>query len=92
MIEGSLIHLGDKRMANITFVHGRKELSLTVDNGPMCRTEKLYRADMRLYCGKEDVTAVVFNCGETEVVRGTVENMATAMNWLQISDWNPNGV
>lgn len=92
MIEGSLIHWGDKRMANITFVHGRKELSLTVDNGPMCRTEKLYRADMRLYRGKEDVTALVFNCGETEVVPGTVENMAKAMNWLQVCDWDPNGV
>ena len=88
MIEGSLMHLGDKRMANITFINGRKELSLTVDNGPMCRTEKLFRADMRLFCGKEDVTAAVFNCGEFEVVRGDVENMAKAMNWLQLSS-NP---
>ena len=85
MIEGSLIHWGDKRMANITFTNGRKELSLTVDNGPMCRTEKLHRADMRLFRGKEDVTATIFRCGATEVVRADIENMAKAMNWLQLS-------
>lgn len=92
MIEGSLMHLGDKRMANIKFINGRKELSLTVDNGSLCRTEKLYRADMRLYRGKEDVTALVFNCGKTDIVRGDVENMAKAMNWLQVCDWDPNGI
>ena len=85
MIEGSLIHLGDKRMANITFVHGRKELSLTVDNGPLCRTEKLYRGDLRCFSGKEDVTAKVFQCGQFDIVSADVENMAKAMNWLQLS-------
>jgi len=34
----------------------------------------------------------VFNCGETEIVRGDVENMAKAMNWLQVCDWDPNGI
>ncbi len=92
MIEGSLMHWGDKRMVNITFQNGRKQLSLTVDNGALCRTEKLHRADMRLYRGKEDVTALVFNCGEAEIVRGDVINMAKAMNWLQVSDWDPPGV
>ena len=85
MIEGSLMHWGDKRMANVTFSNGRKELSLTVDNGPACRTEKLYRADMRCLNNGKDVTAAVFGCDEFDVVRGNVENMAKAMNWLQLS-------
>ena len=92
MIEGSLMHWGDKRMANITFKNGSKEISLTVDNGALYRTEKLYRADMRLFRGQQDVTALVFNCGETEIVPGSIENMAQAMNWLQICDWDPNGI
>ena len=90
MIEGSLIHWGDKRMANVTFTNGRKELSLTVDNGPRCHTEKLYRADMRCFNDGNDVTGAVFGCGEFDVVRGDVENMAKAMNWLQLSS-NPYG-
>ena len=87
MIEGSMIHLGDKRMANVTFMNGRKELSLTVDNGSLCRTEKLFRADLRCLVKGEDVTASVFCCGSAEIVRGDVDNMATAMNWLQRNDW-----
>jgi len=92
MIEGSLMHWGDKRMANIIFKNGSKEISLTIDNGSLCRTEKLHRSDMRLFRGQEDVTALVFNCGETEIVRGDIVNMAKAMNWLQVSDWDPPGV
>jgi len=81
------MHWGDKRMANVIMISGRKELSLTVDNGSLGRTEKLYRSDMRCYNGGEDVTAAVFGCGKTEKVRGDVENMAKAMNWLQRSEW-----
>ena len=87
MIEGSLMHWGDKRMANVTMISGRKELSLTVDNGSLCETEKLFRADLRCTSKGRDVTADVFNCGEFDVVRGDVQNMATAMNWLQRSEW-----
>ena len=85
MIEGSMIHLGDKRLANFTFTNGHKEISLTIDNGSLCLTEKLHRADMRCYNKGEDVTAAIFSCGKTEIVHGDVENMSKAMNWLQLS-------
>lgn len=87
MIEGSLMHWGDKRMANVTMISGRKELSLTVDNGSLCQTKRLFRADLRCTNNGKDVTAAVFNCGEFDVVRGNVESMAIAMNWLQRSEW-----
>ena len=87
MIEGSTIHMGDKRMANVTFSNGRQEISLTIDNGPMCQTEKLYRADMRCFDGNKDVTADVFNCDPVAIVRGDVDNMAKAMSWLQRNSW-----
>ncbi len=87
MIEGSLMHWGDKRMANVTMTSGRKELSLTVDNGSLCQTKRLFRADLRCTNNGKDVTAAVFNCGEFDVVRGNVQSMAIAMNWLQRSEW-----
>ena len=85
MIEATMTQFGEKRQANFTITNGRKELSVCVDNGPMARTEKLFRADIRCFIGAKDVTGHVFKCEEHEVVRGTVENMATAMNWLQLS-------
>lgn len=88
MIEATMMQLGEKRQANFTIINGRKELSVCVDNGPMARTAKLFRSDIRCFTGKKDVTDRVFKCEEHEVVRGTVENMAIAMNWLQLSS-NP---
>ena len=85
MIKGSLMRLGDKRHANIKFVNGSKQLSLSIDNGPSCHTDVLYRADLRCFNGEEDVTAAVFSCGKLDVVRGNVENMARAMSWLQLA-------
>ncbi len=92
MIQGTMMQIGEKRSANVTFTRGRKELSLAIDNGPLARTDKLYRSDIRCFSDGKDVTCAVFNCKEHELVRGDVENMAKAMNWLQICDWNPNGV
>ena len=88
MIEAQTTTYGDSRTANVTFTNGRKELSLAIDNGPLARTEKLYRSDIRCFSNGNDVTCAVFGCKEEEVVRGSVENMATAMNWLQLSS-NP---
>ena len=88
MIEARTTTYGESRTANVTFTNGRKELSLASDNGPLARTEKLYRSDIRCFSNGNDVTCAVFGCKEEEVVRGSVENMATAMNWLQLSS-NP---
>lgn len=87
MIEGSMFQMGDKRVANVTFTNGRKELSLTIDNGSMCRTEKLFRADMRCFNNGVDVTSEVFGCGKTDIVSGDVGNMAKGMAWMQRQDW-----
>ena len=35
MIEASTMEYGGKKMANFTITNGKKELSLTVDNGSM---------------------------------------------------------
>mgnify|MGYP001183846844 CR=1 FL=1 len=85
MIQGTMIKIGEKRAANVTFTNGSKELSLAIDNGPLARTEKLYRSDIRCFSNGNDVTCAVFSCKEEEIVRGSVENMAKAMNWLQLS-------
>ena len=85
MIEGMMMKSGDRRQANVTITNGRKELSLCVDNGPLARTEKLYRADIRCFSDGKDVTGKVFHCSEHDVVRGCVETMSRAMNWLQLS-------
>lgn len=85
MMEASTMRYGDRRSANFTLINGRKELSITVDNGPFCKTEKLYRDELRCYNGKEDVTALVFGCKVYEVVKADVANVAKAMNWLQLS-------
>ena len=85
MIQGTMMQIGEKRAANVTFTNGRKELSLAIDNGPLARTDKLYRSDIRCFSDGEDVTCAVFSCKEEEIVRGDVENMAKAMNWLQLS-------
>ena len=87
MIEASTMEYGDKRMANVTLTNGRKELSITVDNGPLARTEKLYRGDIRVFVGKKDVTSEVFNCRSSEVVRANVDSLSKAVMWLQRSEW-----
>ena len=85
MIEATTMQIGEKRQANFTIRNGRKELSVCVDNGPRAVNEKMWRSDIRCFIGNKDVTSHVFKCGEHEVVRGNVETMATAMNWLQLS-------
>ena len=92
MIEGTMMQIGTKRQANVTFINGRKELSLCVDNGSLGRTEKLVRADIRCFNAGKDVTHAVFSCGSEEIVRGSVETMAKAMNWLQLSTNPYSGV
>lgn len=87
MIEASTMTFGDKRAANVTLSNGRKELSITVDNGPLARTEKLYRGDIRLFVGKKDVTADVFNCRSTEVIRADAYSFSKAAMWLQRAEW-----
>ena len=85
MIEATTMQIGEKRQANFTIRNGRKELSVCVDNGPRAVNEKMWRSDIRCFNGGKDVTGKVFRCGDQDVVRGCVENMATAMNWLQLS-------
>ena len=92
MIQGTMMQIGGKRAANVTFTNGRKELSLAIDNGPLARTDKLYRSDIRCFNNGKDVTCAVFSCKEEEIVRGDVENMAKAMNWLQLSSSPFNSV
>ena len=87
MIEGTTIQVGDKRLANLVFSHGRKQVSLSVDNGPLARTEKLFRSDIRLFIGQDDVTSKVFSCSKSAMVRGDIENMDVAMKWLKRSSW-----
>ena len=85
MMEAKTMRYGDKRIANFTMINGKKELSITVDNGPFCKTEKLYRDELRCYNGKEDVTPLVFGCKVYEVVKVNAETMGKAINWLQLS-------
>lgn len=85
MIEARTMRYGDKRVANFTLINGKKELSITVDNGPFCDSEKLYRDELRCYDGKDDVTTQVFGCKVYEVVKVNAETMGKAINWLQLS-------
>ena len=87
MIEATTMQFGEKRQANFSIRNGRKELSVCVDNGPRAVNEKMWRSDIRCFNGKKDVTGEVFGCSEHEVVRGCVETMAKAMNWLQLKPW-----
>ena len=87
MIEATTMEFGEKRMANFTLRNGMREVSVTVDNGPRAVNEKLWRSDIRCFKRGEDVTDKVFGCGKTDIVRGGVETMSKAMNWLQRKSW-----
>ena len=54
MIQGTVLAMGTRRMANMTFTNGKKVISLTIDNGTMPEEEDsvMKRADLRLYNGK----------------------------------------
>lgn len=77
---------------NVVFDNGRKMVSLSLDNSGGHMTT-CSRADIRLLVtdpvegGVEDVTSQVFGGEEASVVRGTIENMDTAMKWLQLTSW-----
>ena len=53
----------------------------------------LARSDLRLLFtdplegGVEDVTSVVCGGDEAAIVRGSIENMEKAMQWLRRCDW-----
>jgi hypothetical protein len=85
MIEASMTQYGGKMMANFTFTNGKKELSLTVDNGPMGESDMLHRADIRCFSHGNDITGKLFGVMDHDVINGDVGNMAKAMNWLQLS-------
>ncbi len=83
--------------ANFVIHNGPKMISVSVDNsgGAM---HSMARADIRLLFSNatlgrddkprvEDVTSQVFGCGDTDIVRGTVQNMDRAMKWLQRASW-----
>ena len=85
MIEASTMEYGGKKMANFTITNGKKELSLTVDNGSMGAQAAMTRADLRCFSDGKDVTGKVFGVFDDDVIRGDAENMAQAMNWLVLS-------
>ena len=89
MIQGTVMAFGTKRMANMTFINGNKQISLTIDNGTMPEEDDnvMTRADLRLFSGKEDVTSSFFGGSTFDIVRGDVDNMAKAITWLQRSEW-----
>ena len=78
---------------NVVFDNGPKMVSLSIDNSAG-RMTHLTRADIRLLFsdplkgGVKDMTSSVFGgedhpCG----VDATIDNMSTAMKWLQRIDW-----
>ena len=77
---------------NVVFDNGRKMVSLSLDNSGGNMTT-CSRADIRLLVtdplegGVEDVTSQVFGGEDASVVRGTIENMDTAMKWLRMTTW-----
>ena len=85
MIEASTMEYGGKKMANFTITNGKKELSLTVDNGSMGAQAAMTRADIRCFSDGEDVTGKVFGVMDHDAVRAEVFTIAKAMNWLQLS-------
>ena len=87
--------------ANFVIHNGAKMVSVSVDNS--CgRMTSMARADIRLLFSNntagiegrpsvEDVTGQVFNVSEAATVHGSVQNMARAMNWLQMARWGLEG-
>ena len=93
MISATTMNFGGKAQhANVVFDNGPKMISLSCDNsGGMLTT--LSRSDLRLLFthplegGVEDVTSSVFGGEDSDIVRGTVENMDIGMKWLQRTDF-----
>jgi hypothetical protein len=77
---------------NVVFDNGPKMVSLSLDNS--CgRMTTMARSDIRLLFsdplegGVLDVTSKVFGGNDSDIVRGTIENMEKAMKWLQLARW-----
>jgi hypothetical protein len=83
---------GEAKHVNVVFDNGPKMISLSIDNSGG-RMHALARADLRLLFsdplegGVEDVTSTVFGGEEASIVRGSIENMEKAMQWLRRCDW-----
>jgi len=101
MSYGSPVGNGRSEHASFTIHNGPKMISVSVDNSGG-RMSHMARADIRCLfshatAGRaegeriEDVTSQVFGSGESYIVRGNVETMAKAMNWLQMARWGLEG-
>ena len=88
---------GRSEHASFTIHNGAKMISVSVDNSCGKMTH-MARADIRCLfshatagCTEgervEDVTSQVFGGGKSDIVRGNVDNMAKAMNWLRRTNW-----
>ena len=88
----SLSGPNNSKSANVVFDNGSKMISLNIDNSCGAMTS-MARADIRLLFtnplsgGIEDVTTTVFGGSIDDTVTGSIKNMATAMKWLQRTDW-----
>ena len=85
MIKANTMEYSGRKVANFTITNGKKELSLTVDNGALGAQDAMTRADLRCFSGGKDITGKVFGVFDDDVIRGDAENMAQAMNWLVLS-------
>ena len=98
MITANTMELsGGSKHANFVIHNGAKMISVSVDNSGG-RMHSMARADIRCLFSHatldhteakrvEDVTSKVFGGGDSDIVRGTVENMDRAMKWLQRAQW-----
>lgn len=89
MIKANTMEYSGRKVANFTLTNGKKELSLTVDNGAL-GGGPMTRGDIRCLSNGDDVTGSVFGVMDGDVVRAEVYTMAKAMNWLQLTT-NPYG-
>lgn len=91
-IRATTMDFGEAKHVNVVFDNGPKMISLSIDNSGG-RMHALARADLRLLFsdplegGVEDVTSTVFGGEEASIVRGSIENMEKAMQWLRRCDW-----
>ena len=91
-IRATTMDFGEAKHVNVVFDNGPKMISLSIDNSGG-RMHALARADLRLLFtdplegGVEDVTSTVFGGDEAAIVRGSIENMEKAMQWLRRCDW-----
>ena len=98
MITANTMELsGGSKHANFVIHNGAKMISVSVDNSGG-RMHSMARADIRCLFSHatldhteakrvEDVTSHVFGGGESDIVHGNADNMATAMNWLRRTTW-----